>query len=88
MCDADYCGSGYPRGLKGGQLNDLARMSAIVDIFGALTDCRSYKPAFPAEKAFSILESMGAAIDQNMLSMFREIFSSKQTEDDDLVKTA
>lgn len=51
-------------------------MSAIVDIFGALTDCRSYKPAFPAEKAFSILESMGAAIDQNMLSMFREIFSS------------
>jgi len=81
-------GSGYPRGLKGSQLNDLARMSAIVDIFGALTDARSYKPAFPAEKAFAILESMDAAIDQNMLTMFKEIFSSTQTEEKELVKTA
>jgi putative nucleotidyltransferase with HDIG domain len=31
-------GTGYPRGLKGSELNELARMSAIVDIFGALND--------------------------------------------------
>lgn len=69
-------GSGYPLGLKGGELNELARMSAIVDIFGALTDVRSYKPAFSTEKAFSILESMDREIDQHMLRFFRYIFES------------
>ena len=67
-------GSGYPHGLKGGQLNELARMSAIVDIFGALTDRRSYKPAYTQDKAFEILESMNQQIDQEMLKVFRAIF--------------
>jgi HD-GYP domain-containing protein (c-di-GMP phosphodiesterase class II) len=67
-------GTGYPKGLKGKELNDLARMSAIVDIFGALTDARSYKPAFSAEKSFAILEDMDSAIDQNLLKVFKEIF--------------
>jgi len=67
-------GSGYPNGFKGSELNELARMSVIVDIFGALTDARSYKPAFPQEKAFSILESMQTEIDQNLLKVFRAIF--------------
>lgn len=69
-------GSGYPDGLKGAELNELARMSAIVDIFGALTDARSYKPAFPPEKAFGILEGMKEQIDQNLLNVFRAIFES------------
>ncbi len=68
-------GTGYPLGLKGAEMNELARMSSIVDIFGALTDARSYKPAFPADKAFAILEDMGPKIDQNLLSIFRAIFT-------------
>ncbi len=68
-------GTGYPKGLVGKEMNDLARMSSIVDIFGALTDARSYKPAFPAEKAFAILEDMGPAIDQNLLKVFKDIFT-------------
>ena len=64
-----------PAGVKGEELNDLARMSSIVDIFGALTDARSYKPAFPAEKAFAILEDMGPALDQNLLKVFKDIFT-------------
>ncbi len=66
-------GSGYPRGLKGSELNELARMSAIVDIFGALTDERSYKPAFPPEMAFNILEEMTDQLDQNLVSIFRKV---------------
>lgn len=69
-------GSGYPHGLKGAELNELARMSAICDIFGALTDERSYKPPFPSEKAFAILESMDKGIDQKLLKVFRNIFDS------------
>ena len=67
-------GMGYPLGLKGAELNELARMSGIVDIFGALTDERSYKPAFPPAKAFAILESMQTGIDQNLLMLFKDIF--------------
>jgi len=68
-------GSGYPLGLAGDRLNELARMSAIVDIFGALTDERSYKPAFPPEKAFAILEDMQSGIDQHLLGVFREVIA-------------
>ncbi|MDA0997804.1 MAG: HD domain-containing protein [Proteobacteria bacterium] len=67
-------GSGYPLGLKGAELNELARMSVIVDIFGALTDARSYKPPFPQEKAFGILEEMGDKLDRRLLKVFRAIF--------------
>lgn len=73
-------GTGYPLGLKGSQMNDLARMSSIVDIFGALTDARSYKPAFSAEKSFAILEDMGPSIDQNLLKVFKDIFDPSSEE--------
>lgn len=65
-------GTGYPLGLKNGQLNELARMAAIVDIFSALTDQRSYKPAYSAASSFDIIEKMGGAIDQRFVSTFRE----------------
>ncbi len=68
-------GTGYPHGLKGSQLNELARMATIVDIFGALTDKRSYKPAFNTEKAFAILKDMGAGLDQRLVSKFQEVIS-------------
>ncbi len=72
-------GSGYPRGLKGKELNELARMSAIVDIFGALTDERSYKEAFPPEMAFEILEEMTEQLDQRLVGIFREVLEGHGT---------
>lgn len=69
-------GSGYPLGLKGAQLNDLARMSTIVDIFGALTDERSYKPAMEPDRAFEILEEMGPKLDQPLVRVFRDVLSA------------
>jgi len=65
-------GTGYPKGLKGKELNELARMSSIVDVFGALTDRRVYKPSMPAERAFEIMtEQMPDHLDQNLLKMFK-----------------
>lgn len=64
-------GTGYPRGLKGAELNDLARMSAIVDIFSALTDRRVYKPPMPPEKAMEIMTGMKDGLDQQLLALFR-----------------
>jgi putative nucleotidyltransferase with HDIG domain len=68
-------GSGYPRGLAAGQLNELARMSAIVDIFSSMTDQRVYKPKMTPEAALKVMtEDMAAQIDQELLARFRDVF--------------
>jgi HD-GYP domain-containing protein (c-di-GMP phosphodiesterase class II) len=67
-------GSGYPRGLKGSQLNTLARIAAIVDIFSALTDRRVYKPAMRAEEALNLMtQQMTSHLDMSLLGVFRQI---------------
>lgn len=67
-------GSGYPRGLSGSQLNELARMASIIDIFSALTDRRVYKAGMPAEKALSLIEQeMQSQLDMRILEVFRQI---------------
>ena len=67
-------GTGYPNGLTGRQLNDLARMASIVDVFSALTDRRVYKPAMDSEKALTIMtEEMGNHLDQKLLRLFRHM---------------
>jgi HD-GYP domain-containing protein (c-di-GMP phosphodiesterase class II) len=66
-------GSGYPKGLKGKELNELARMASIVDIFGALTDRRVYKEAIEPEKALHIMTEMGDVLDQHLVGMFRTV---------------
>lgn len=48
-------GTGYPDGLKRDQIPDVVRIVNIVDIYDALTTRRSYKEAFPVDKAFRIM---------------------------------
>ena len=73
-------GSGYPRGLAGGQLNELARMSAIVDVFSSMTGHRIYKPTISAEAALKVMsEEMNKQLDQELLTRFREIFLDTAT---------
>lgn len=70
-------GTGYPHGLKGTELNELARMAAIVDVFSALTDRRCYKPPMEPEKALRIMkEEMSNHLDRNMLRLFVELLLS------------
>jgi len=67
-------GSGYPHQVKGAALDELARMASIVDVFGALTDRRVYKPPMPPEKALGIMSrEMGAELDQHLLGLFSEM---------------
>lgn len=67
-------GSGYPHGLPGAQLNELARMAAIVDIFSALTDRRVYKPTMTPDNAFALMvDQMSAQLDMPLLRCFRQI---------------
>ena len=48
-------GSGYPGGVAGEDIPLCARITAIADVFDALTSVRPYKRAFTAEEAFDII---------------------------------
>jgi cyclic di-GMP phosphodiesterase len=49
-------GSGYPDGLVGEQIPQLARILQIADIYDALISPRPYKPAFSPEAALHLIE--------------------------------
>lgn len=68
-------GTGYPKGLGRSDLNELARMAAIVDVFGALTDRRSYKSSMSPEKALGIMvDDMANHLDGHLVALFRDVF--------------
>lgn len=53
-------GSGYPHGLKEGQISRLARMGAICDVYDAITSNRPYKKGWgPAESIQRIAQWKG-----------------------------
>lgn len=49
-------GAGYPIGLAGEDIPLVGRITAVADVFDALSTRRAYKPAFPLDKCFAILE--------------------------------
>jgi len=67
-------GSGYPLGLKDGEISLEARILAIADIFEALTAAdRPYKTSKTAESAMRILEEMAekGELDGDIVSFLR-----------------
>lgn len=65
-------GSGYPLGLTGEQIPLLARMTAICDVYDALTSNRSYKKAWaPADAIAKMMASTGH-FDEELLYAFAE----------------
>ena len=66
-------GKGYPEGIHGEVIPLSARIMAVADVFDALTSPRVYKPAFPIEKALSILEEgKGTQFDPKCVEVFME----------------
>ncbi|MBI3865942.1 MAG: response regulator [Planctomycetia bacterium] len=64
-------GTGYPLGLAGEDIPLEGRITAVADVFDALSSKRSYKPAFPLEKCFQILdEGRGSQFDRAMIDAF------------------
>jgi putative two-component system response regulator len=64
-------GTGYPIGLAGEDIPLVGRITAVADVFDALSTKRSYKPAFPLEKCFAILaEGRGTHFEPRVLDSF------------------
>ena len=66
-------GSGYPRGLRGGEIPLEGRIAAVADVFDALTTDRVYRPAFALADALDIMrEGRGTHFDPELLDLFLE----------------
>ena len=64
-------GSGYPLGLKGDEIHPFARMTAVADVYDALTAKRVYKPAMPMYQALLRLhKNKGTEFDEHAVKMF------------------
>ena len=67
-------GTGYPNGLKGEQIPLEGRITAVADVYDALSSKRSYKLAFPHHQCLdSICESSGTHFDPRLVDAFMEI---------------
>jgi putative two-component system response regulator len=67
-------GAGYPRGLSRDAAPISGRLMAVADVYDALISKRVYKPAFPHERAVSIIrEGAGSQFDPMIVDAFREI---------------
>ena len=76
-------GSGYPNGLKGKAIPIAARITAISDVFDALTSKRPYKEPFSLEKSLVIIRGWrGTYFDPDVVDAFiaiqDEILSIKE----------
>jgi putative two-component system response regulator len=64
-------GSGYPLGLAGEDIPIEGRITAVADVFDALSSKRPYKPPFPLHKCFELLEEgRGKHFDPVVLDAF------------------
>lgn len=69
-------GSGYPHGLIGDQISDLTRMLTIADVYGALIEPRSYKPAMSGVAALHVLHELGPKLDRTLVRVFSPLAHS------------
>lgn len=64
-------GSGYPNGKKGNSIDIPARVTALADVYDALTTDRAYRNAMnPREAMLVMMEWMSAGLDRQLLSAF------------------
>ncbi|MBF0264733.1 MAG: DUF3369 domain-containing protein [Gammaproteobacteria bacterium] len=70
-------GTGYPLGLKGEEINKVARIVSVVDVFDALISKRSYKEAWAYEEAIEeIKRGSGSQFDPQIVDIFIDLYQS------------
>ena len=65
-----FDGKGYPDGLKGEDIPEIARIIAVADTFDAMTSSRSYRDALPQQLAWEeIVKGTGSQFDPRIVKM-------------------
>ncbi len=64
-------GTGYPQGIAGEEIHIFARITAIIDVFDALTHSRVYKEAWSIEQALDLIKKdSGTHFDPSLVDLF------------------
>lgn len=73
-------GSGYPDGLKDGEIPLLARILQVVDVYDALRTARPYKPALAYEQAATMIcdEAKAGLWDEELTREFLHMLSNRR----------
>jgi len=67
-------GTGYPDGLSGNGIHQMARIAAVADVYDAITSERPYAPAMPAHEGVrAILAGSGTQFDPGVVAVFRAL---------------
>jgi HD-GYP domain-containing protein (c-di-GMP phosphodiesterase class II) len=67
-------GLGYPNGLAGRNIHQLARIAAVADVYDAVTSDRPYHAARPPYVGVEvILEGAGTQFDPEVVEVFRRV---------------
>ncbi|WP_448516871.1 HD-GYP domain-containing protein [Pseudothermotoga sp.] len=71
----NYDGSGYPDGLKGGQISLRSQIVSLVDVFCALIEERPYRRALSVEEAVRLIERemVGTKFDPRLYRAFVKV---------------
>lgn len=78
-------GTGYPMRLRGTAIPIAARVTALADVFDALTHVRPYKHAWPINEALAEIKSLrGKQFDPELTDLFLDLVPRLQREVGDL----
>lgn len=66
-------GTGYPYRKLGSEITDMARMTAIADVFSGLIDKRAYKKAMSPAEAYEIMLAADGHLERSLVEAFRPI---------------
>lgn len=70
-------GSGYPDGLKGEEIPEIARIIGIADAYDAMTSNRSYRQYMPQDVVrMEIIEGRGTQFDPNITDIMLDIIDN------------
>jgi putative two-component system response regulator len=68
-------GGGYPHGISGLAIPEVARIVAIVDVYDALSHDRVYRKALPENEVLQIIErGRGSHFDPDVFDLFLSTF--------------
>lgn len=66
-----WAGGGYPRGLKGPDIHEYGRITAVADVYDALTSKRPYRAAMDSNLAYEyVVSQSGTHFDPEVISIF------------------
>jgi HD-GYP domain-containing protein (c-di-GMP phosphodiesterase class II) len=74
-------GSGYPKGLRGGEINIFGRICSLADTFDAMTTNRSYQKVYSAFEACDIIKNkmIQKEFDRDVFSKFIQLVTAQDT---------